>query len=332
MNHVDPQLLNNYQQRFPLAPAPFAIVGEEMGIDEQSVLARMRDFVATGVVSRVGPVFRPNAVGVSTLAAMRVPEDSLDKIADVVSAFPAVNHNYARSHPINLWFVVTAETPAKLSNVLEQIELETGHPVLRLPMLHDYHIDLGFSMPELGQHTSRDAKARQPTDSNHDVPIPGEQAPYQDLVGAVQGGLPLVSRPYRSVASTLGWDEMAVIERLQEMIGRGDIKRFGVIVRHQELGYRANAMVVWDVPDRKVDLFGRRLRRQPGVTLCYRRARALPEWPYNLYCMIHGRRREDVVESIERLKRAAGLESFTCEVLFSTRRYKQRGAIYRGRA
>ena len=96
-------------------------------------------------------------------------------------------------------------------------------------------------------------------------------------------------------------------------------------MRHHELGYRANAMVVFDLPDAEVDRIGLQLAAEPGVTLCYRRTRSLPEWPYNLYCMVHGRSREEAQPVIERLAAMAGAPT---TVLFSTRRFKQCGARY----
>jgi DNA-binding Lrp family transcriptional regulator len=119
-----------------------------------------------------------------------------------------------------------------------------------------------------------------------------------------------------------------VIAGLRRLIDDGVIKRFGVIVRHRELGYRANAMVVWDVPEERVSEAGRKLADLPFVTLCYRRPRRLPVWPYNLFCMIHGRERGAVEALVETASAAAGLNGLTRAVLFSRRRFKQRGARY----
>jgi DNA-binding Lrp family transcriptional regulator len=106
------------------------------------------------------------------------------------------------------------------------------------------------------------------------------------------------------------------------------ISRFGVIVRHHELGICANAMVVWDVPDARVREAGTILRALSCVTLCYRRPRRLPAWPYNLFCMIHGRKRAKVEALADEATAAAGLERCERAVLFSLRRFKQRGARY----
>ncbi len=149
------------------------------------------------------------------------------------------------------------------------------------------------------------------------------------LICAIENGLPLCSRPYAQIAEQLGIDEPEVLARLAALQQQGVIKRMGVVVRHRELGYRANAMLVWDVPDERVSELGRCLSQYDFITLCYRRPRVLPDWPYNLFCMIHGKSREDVLQRIDWLIAQCHLESLSHRVLFSRRRFKQRGAVYR---
>ena len=148
------------------------------------------------------------------------------------------------------------------------------------------------------------------------------------LIAAVQDGLPLAPRPYAAIGEKIGIGEAEVIAGLRRLIDDGVIKRLGVIVRHRELGYRANAMVVWDVPDTRVGDAGRVLAALPFVTLCYRRPRRPPAWPYNLFCMIHGRDRGTVEGLVDQATAAAGLEGLPRAVLFSRRQFKQRGARY----
>lgn len=147
------------------------------------------------------------------------------------------------------------------------------------------------------------------------------------LIAAVQGGLPLVPEPYEDIGHSVGMTEAAVIARLQELLASGLIKRLGVVVRHHELGYRANAMTVWDVPDERLDEIARRMAGTGLVSLCYRRPRR-PGWPYNLFCMIHGKSRDEALNKIDTLWYICGLKEIPYEVLFSTRRFKQRGARY----
>ena len=148
------------------------------------------------------------------------------------------------------------------------------------------------------------------------------------LIGAIQDGQPLVPRPYAEIGRRAGLSEAAVIGRLDAWLDSGLLKRFGVVVRHRPLGYQANAMLVFDVPDADVGEAGRRLAACPAVNLCYRRPRRGALWPYNLYCMIHGRDRERVEAEIERIVAACGLAGVPRAVLFSRRCFKQRGAHY----
>lgn len=148
------------------------------------------------------------------------------------------------------------------------------------------------------------------------------------LIRAVEHGLPIVSRPYAAIAQQLGTTETNIINRLQQLIDNGAIKRYGVVVRHRELGYRANGMVVWDVPDDQVSNLGQCIGRFPCVTLSYRRPRRLPDWPYNLFTMVHGRDREEVTQKVREIVETCGLQDFDHTILFSTRRFKQRGAQY----
>jgi len=146
LDAVDRRLLNDFQKGFPLSARPYAEIGERLGIDESDVLARLARLTAAGAVSRVGAVLQPKRIGASTLAAMAVPAGRLEAVAALVSAYPEVNHNYEREHRLNLWFVVTAPNQARLTEVLTEIESATNIQVLDLPMLEEYHIDLGFPL------------------------------------------------------------------------------------------------------------------------------------------------------------------------------------------
>lgn len=148
------------------------------------------------------------------------------------------------------------------------------------------------------------------------------------LIAEIQHGLPLVSHPYQAIAEKINSTEEEVMNYIQLMKAEGDIKRFGVVVRHRELGYKANAMVVWDIPEDRVDELGECFGQFDFVTLSYRRPRHLPDWPYNLFCMIHGQDRNDVVQNLRFMIHSCNVLDINHEVLFSNRCFKQRGAIY----
>ena len=150
----------------------------------------------------------------------------------------------------------------------------------------------------------------------------------QQLVASIQDGLELSSKPFASIAARLGISEQKVIKRIQQLKDDGTIKRLGVVVRHKELGFKANAMVVWDVPDDSVAEIAQRISSFDCVTLCYQRPRHLPDWSYNLFSMIHGKDRASVLQRLETLVEDLDLQDIKHEPLFSTKRFKQRGARY----
>jgi len=313
-------LLNRWQRDFPLEPRPFArIAAQCAGLDAPAVLERYRALAAAGALSRIGAVFRPNTVGASTLAAMQVRPAALEQVAALVSAQPEVNHNYAREHALNLWFVATAPDAAALEAALARIERASGCAVLRLPLVEEYHIDLGFDLA--------DGAVPRPGPAAAGVPL-ALSAAERRLVEALDDGLPLVAAPYAALGEPVGLSEAEVIAILRGWLERGVMRRFGAVLRHRLLGYAANAMVVWDVPDAEVRAAGTRAARLPQVTLCYRRLRRRPAWPFNLYCMLHGRARDEVARAIERVAREASLSGYPRQVLFSGRCFTQRGARY----
>jgi len=314
------RMMEAWQRGFPLEPRPFARIAEDLAVSEDAVLEMLADMAASGVLSRVGAVVAPNTAGASTLAAMAVPSERLDEVVEIVNAEPGVNHNYERTHRFNLWFVVSGATRGEVAAALKRISETTGLDVLDLPLRTAYHIDLGFSLGDAP--APRPVRGRQcGAEGRPPSPPPDDQA----LLCAIEDGLPLVPRPYAEIAERAGSSERAVIEALGRMQEAGVIKRLGLVVRHRELGYVANAMVVWDIPDADVDTVGETFAAFDFVTLCYRRDRALPDWPYNLFCMIHGRDQATVLSQIETLKTQVAADT-PMAILFSTRRFKQRGA------
>ncbi len=146
------QLLNDFQHTLPVSATPYADMASQLGITENELIEWLDVLQKEGVISRIGAVFRPHRIGVSTLAAMAVPENKLQAIANIISHYPSVNHNYKREHHFNLWFVVTAENSARLETILQDMEQQTGLRLLSLPMEKDYHIDLGFPLQLVRGH------------------------------------------------------------------------------------------------------------------------------------------------------------------------------------
>lgn len=159
------------------------------------------------------------------------------------------------------------------------------------------------------------------------------KAQQEMLFKAIEQGLPLVSEPYFALAQQISAfnssvTEQQVISTIEAWQTQGLIRRFGLVVRHRKLGYEANAMVVWDIDESQVDIIAEQLSNESVVTLCYRRPRVLPHWPYNLFCMIHGKNREQVLMQLAEISDRNNLKNIDKNVLFSTTAYKQQGGRY----
>lgn len=149
-----------------------------------------------------------------------------------------------------------------------------------------------------------------------------------ELRRLLERGLPLQSRPYLLLAEQIGASEQAVLAQVQHWNDDGLFRRFGLVLHHRALGFRANAMLVMDIPDHQVDNVGEQLSTAPGVNLCYQRPRRLPHWPFNLFCMVHGRERTAVQAHIAQMLAQHGLAEVPHRLLFSTRAFKQRGGRF----
>jgi DNA-binding Lrp family transcriptional regulator len=145
------------------------------------------------------------------------------------------------------------------------------------------------------------------------------------VISATQAGLPLSERPYRVIAEQCGLEEGDVMARVRSLLDRGLIRRIGAVPNHYALGYRANGMSVWDVPDERVAKLGRRVGALPFVSHAYRRPRHLPLWPYNLFAMVHGRNTEEMRVKVQEIADLLGAEARAHEVLVSTRILKKTG-------
>ncbi|EMA41670.1 siroheme decarboxylase subunit beta [Halobiforma nitratireducens] len=333
IDDVDAALIDGYQSGIPLEERPLRRIGDRLEIDETAVRDRIDRLLEMGVFRRFGAVLNPPVIGSSTLAAIRAPDadEAFADVAEIVNGYRQVNHNYARDHEWNMWFVVTAASRAKRDEVLEEIERRTGRDVLELPMVTDYYVDLEFPVvnaDRFARESGADGVDASATRIGEDAV--GDLSAFEaDLLLAIQDGFPVSTTPYRDLATRLeGADDAAdVIDALERLRERGCLKRIGCVVNHVVTGFDANCMVVWNVPDDDRDERGEAVGELPYVTLCYHRPRR-PEydWPYNLFTMIHGRDPDAVDVKIDEL--SSDHLPYDHERLYSTATLKQTGARY----
>jgi DNA-binding Lrp family transcriptional regulator len=328
IDDVDAALIDGYQSGFPVEERPFRRVGDDLGITETEALERVQRLREEGIFRRFGAVLNPPVIGASTLAAVRAPDDRFEEVAEIINGYRQVNHNYRRDHEWNMWFVVTAGSLERRDEILAEIETRTGCEVLNLPMLTDFYIDLEFPVVN-GDRFARESLSETEVSATRISESAAADLSALDkaLLLEIQDGFPLSETPYRDIAAAVDAPVGDVLKAIEALRADGCIKRIGCIVNHVVTGFDANCMVVWDVPDDRLDEWGETVGRLPYVTLCYHRPRR-PEqdWPYNLFTMIHGRDPEAVDEKVDEL--AAEYLPVDHERLYSTETLKQTGARY----
>lgn len=320
MHELSRQFINRYQGNFPLEELPFKRVAADLGVGGDELLALIRDLLDDGLLSRFGPLYDAASMGGSiTLAALSVPPENFAAITAIVNDLPEVAHNYQREHRLNMWFVVATETPALLQQALDRIEQAANLPVYDFPKLQTFYLGLWLQLDDTGGVST--------------VPVPGplkQGGMFIDeidrhIVKNSQAGLPLVHAPYTELANACGCDTQTVITRMQRMLDCGVIRRIGAIPNHYRLGLHANGMSVWDVADERLLELGSRVGRMDFVSHCYERPRHLPTWPYNLFAMIHGGERDEVLQKQEQVRLLLGADCRQHDLLFSSRILKKTG-------
>lgn len=320
LNALEIRFINETQGGFPLCERPFARVAARLGVSEVGLIAMVERLLVEGLLSRFGPLYDAERLGGGlTLAALAVPEDRFDEVAERVNALPEVAHNYRREHPLNMWFVVACDRPAGVAEVLGRIRQETGLEVYDLPKRRTFYLGLMLAL-------SADGSVATVPAPESVAAAPGPlSAEDRRLVAATQAGLPLEPRPWAAVGGPLGMDGAEVMARLGHMLNRGQIRRIGAVPNHYRVGLRANGMTVWDVPDEQVSALGGRIGRLGFVSHCYERPRQGAIWPYNLFAMVHGEDRDQVRAKTRQIAGALGGHCRRHEVLFSSAILKKTG-------
>jgi DNA-binding Lrp family transcriptional regulator len=321
MDKVDRRLLNQLQSDFPLVPRPFAVLGDRLGIDEGEVLERACRLREAGVIRHLGAIFDVYRVGYrSTLVAFVIPPERLNEAAAVVSAHPAVSHNYGRDHKFNLWFVIAVPRTSDLEAIIADLAQRTGAEKYNiLPALKLYKIDVEFDMVDgsgnKGKETQRPKGPRRE--------LTAEEVA---LVRVLQEDLSLVERPFAEEATSLGLSEEELLARAAALQEEGIMRRFAAVLRHRAVGFTANGMVCWIVPEERLEEVGPKLSSYPQVSHCYLRPVFPPDWPYNVFTMIHAQTREDCERTTKRIEADVGIGDYA--ILYSHTEYKKERVKY----
>lgn len=320
------EFINRFQGGFPITHNPYLRVANELGTDEKNLISTIANLLEDGWLSRFGPLYDASKMGGGlTLAAISVAEDRFGEVTEIVNSFSEVAHNYRREHQLNMWFVVATEIEQTVGTVLKSIEKQTGLQVYNCPKLQEFYVGLQLDLSQEGQVDTipLDTAWCGPGRNNSIPKSPGELE--RKIISSTQTGLPLAPRPYEQIAIQIGSDCDSVKKRLQNMLDRGVLRRIGAVPNHYKLGLRGNGMSVWDVPAELVTEIGKKIGSMDFVSHCYERPRHPSIWPYNLFAMVHGSDREQVMKKLAVMESELNSYKFPHDVLFSSAILKKTG-------
>ena len=324
----DQQLLNLLQADFPVTSAPFAVLAEQLGGEttEADVIARIGRLREARVIRQISAIFDTRSLGYSsTLVAMRFEPDRLERGAAIINQHPGVSHNYKRNHEFNLWFTLATPPGSDIDRTLQALhELSGAATTRKLQTIKLFKIGVKLDMTGTKDVTRQEDPDY--TGIQRDFAL---QSPLTDLdvrvIRAVQDDLPLVPRPFEACAATQQLTESELFEGMADLKRRGHLRRVAAILHHRRAGFAANAMAVFAVPEDRAEELGRRMAEFASVSHCYQRP-VYPDWKYNVFAMIHGRKVGDCEKVVEAIKQATGLDDYA--VLYSTKEYNKTRVRY----
>lgn len=325
LDDVDSRLLNAIQTQVPLVERPYGVIGEGVGVSEGEVMARLGALKERRIIRQISAIFDSKSLGYqTTLVAAMVEEGKLEAAAGVINGHPGVSHNYKRNHAFNLWYTLAVPPDSRLGleGTVERLHALSGAVSTRMmPTLKLFKIGVRFDVAGEGELTGRSEAGGGYTEA-HRAAAEGMTLTGADkaMIRVLQQDLPLVERPFAAWAESAGVGVGELLGAAERYLERKVMRRFSAVLRHREVGFSANGMGVWAVPGEQVDAFGRTAASFSAVSHCYLR-RTYPDWPYNVFTMIHAPSEGQVGEVMKAISEATGVGEYSA--LFSTKEYKK---------
>ncbi len=323
MNETDKKLLNDIQWVFPLVDRPYAEIAAKHGLSEDEVMGRVSVLKGLGLIRQINAIFDTRRLGYkSALIAFAVKPDKLDAVADRINEHPGVSHNYERNHEYNMWFTLAVPPGEEMKDELDRMAALDGVVKYRLlPTLKMYKIGVKLDM------VNEDAEKPKPTEEVKELNPDRLEITERDkeFVRELQKDLQVVKEPFKAMAENLGITTQQLFGKAREYESIGLMRRFAAILRHRDAGFVANGMVVWHVPEDRVDDVGFKLAAYPQVSHCYRRP-IYPDWQYNVFSMIHARTLDAAEKMAVEMSEMIGVSDY--KILFSSREFKKERVKY----
>jgi len=320
-DEMENELLYEMQNAFPMTRRPFQAVAEKLGTTEEEILTMVRKLKEEKIIRQTSAIFDTKRLGyTSSLVAFKVPEAQIENAAGIINAHPGVSHNYLRNHDYNIWFTMAVAPDSKLGleKTIEILKEQTGaEDAITLPTLKMFKISV--KMDTTGK---RAKKERVKKTAHKKIELTPQ---YITVIQELQKDIAVVSEPYKEATEKLGMDYDTFFRIAHELKESGVMRRFATILNHRKAGFGANAMSVWAVPEEKGEEIGRQLAEFSAVSHCYLRP-SYPNWPYNLFAMVHAKTQEECDTLIEEMAEETGLTEYG--KLYSTVEFKKQRLVY----
>ncbi|MGE0737886.1 Lrp/AsnC family transcriptional regulator [Sulfurimonas sp.] len=310
------EILSRIQKKFPLVARPFEVIADELGMSEDEVLAILQEQKKANIVRQTSAIFDTKRLGyVSSLVAFKIAPQKISDAVKIINSHPGISHNYERNHDFNIWFTLAVAPNSKLGlqKTVELLaELTKADDFIILPTLKLFKINVKLNT------TGKDEKKEEVKRVEHKeielTPL------HHAIIRYAQNDIEFVQEPFKKMVDAIGIDYDTFFGALDELQEAGVMRRFASILNHRKAGFSANAMVVWDVDEQNGEMIGEKAAAFSAVSHCYLRPK-YPNWPYNLFTMVHGKSEEETNSIIEEM--AAEIDAKSHMPLYSSREFKK---------
>jgi len=323
LGESDKELLNEIQWTFPLVTRPFDAIAKKFDTTPEIIKEKLNHLKEIGVLRQLSAIFDTRKLGyTSSLVAMEIEHEKLDYVASQINRHPGVSHNYERDHQFNLWFTLAVPPGADLKTELEKFNVLKGIKKVRmLPTLQLFKIGVKLDMVDEKKHEVAPTEEKKEIKNVKFEPTEDDK----NFIRELQKDMEIIDEPFVKAANNLGITEDELFEKMKHYESIGVLRRFAAILRHRQVGFTANGMIVWKVPEDRITSVGETLGSFPQVSHCYERP-TYDDWPYNVFSMIHCKTHDEANEVAKTIQDQIHVDEF--RILFSSREFKKTRVEY----
>ena len=319
----DKELLNEIQWTFPLVTRPFDTIAKKFDTTPEIIKEKLNNLKEIGVLRQLSAIFDTRKLGyTSSLVAMEIEHDQLEHVASQINRHPGVSHNYERDHQFNLWFTLAVPPGADLNSELEKFNVLKGiKKVRKLPTLQLFKIGVKLDMVDDKKHEVAPTEEKKEIKNIKFEPTEDDK----DFIRELQKDMEIIDEPFVKAANNLGITEDELFSKMKHYESLGVLRRFAAILRHRQVGFTANGMIVWKVPEDRITSVGETLGSFPQVSHCYERP-TYDDWPYNVFSMIHCKTHDEAYDVAKTIQNQIDVNEY--KILFSSREFKKTRVEY----